>query len=109
MTARWSRRAYRSARMVSGRLSSAAAVKLRAVTQALIVASSVMAGAAYAADAGDIAEGMRLYTQKANCQVCHGWAGDGRKMDNQMPTGANLRESKLDRAAFVMVVKCGLP
>lgn len=67
------------------------------------------AAAASAADAGDIAEGMRLFMQKGNCQACHGWSGDGRKTDNQMPDGANLRESKLDRAAFVMIVKCGLP
>src|SRR5205809_3179039 len=60
-------------------------------------------------DAADIAEGMRLFLQKGNCQACHGWAGDGRKMDNQMPDGANLRETKLDRATFVMIVKCGLP
>src|SRR5678815_2649357 len=62
---------------------------------------------AHAADAGDIAEGMRLFMQKGNCQACHGWAGDGRKTDNQMPDGANLRETKLDRATFVMIVKCG--
>lgn len=65
--------------------------------------------AVYAADAEDFSDGMRIFQQKANCQGCHGWAGDGRKMDNQMPTGANLRESKLDRAALVMVIKCGLP
>ncbi len=64
---------------------------------------------ARAADAGDIAEGMRIFMQKGNCQACHGWAGDGRKTDNQMPDGANLRETKLDRANFVMIVKCGLP
>ena len=62
-----------------------------------------------AADAIDIAEGMRIFQQKANCQACHGWAGDGRKTDNQMPDGANLRESKLDRDALVMIIKCGLP
>ena len=64
---------------------------------------------AQAADPSDIVEGGKLFRQKASCQSCHGWAGDGRKMDNQMPDGANLRESKLDRAAFVMIVKCGLP
>jgi hypothetical protein len=64
---------------------------------------------AHAAEAGDVSEGMRLYQQKGNCQACHGWAGDGRKMDSQMPDGANLRESKLDRASLVMVIKCGLP
>ena len=41
---------------------------------------------------------MRLFRQKANCQACHGWAGDGRKMDSQMPDGANLRDTTLDRA-----------
>ena len=59
-------------------------------------------------DAGDVAEGMRLYQQKGNCQACHGWAGDGHKTDNQMPDGANLRETKLNRAGLVMVIKCGI-
>ena len=60
-------------------------------------------------DPADLAEGMRLYQQKGNCQACHGWAGDGRKMDNQMPDGANLRATKLDRNNLIMVIKCGLP
>jgi mono/diheme cytochrome c family protein len=64
---------------------------------------------AQAADADDLAEGMRLFQQNGNCQACHGWAGDGRKMDNQMPDGANLRETKLDRNTLIMVTKCGLP
>ena len=62
-----------------------------------------------AQDASDIAEGGRLFRQKANCQACHGWAGDGRKLDSQMPDGANLRETKLDRDAVVMTIKCGIP
>jgi hypothetical protein len=65
------------------------------------------AAQAQAADASDIAEGMRLYQQKANCQACHGWAADGRKADNQMPDGPNLRETKLGRAGLVMTIKCG--
>jgi len=58
-------------------------------------------------DPSDIADGMRLFQQKANCQACHGWAGDGRKTDSQMPNGANLRETKLDRDSIVMTIKCG--
>jgi hypothetical protein len=58
-------------------------------------------------DAADIAEGMRLYQQKGNCQACHGWAGDGRRTDSQMPYGANLRESKLNRNGLVTTIKCG--
>jgi hypothetical protein len=64
---------------------------------------------ASAQDASDVAEGGRLFRQKANCQACHGWAGDGRKVDAQMPDGANLRESRLDRAALAMTIKCGIP
>jgi mono/diheme cytochrome c family protein len=57
----------------------------------------------------DLAAGMRIYRQKADCQACHGWAGDGRKMDSQMPDGANLRASRLNRAAAIMAIKCGRP
>jgi cbb3-type cytochrome c oxidase subunit III len=64
---------------------------------------------AQAADPSDIAEGGRLFRQKANCQACHGWAGDGRKMDSQMPDGANLRESALTRQDLVTTIKCGRP
>src|SRR5262249_1131546 len=40
---------------------------------------------------------------------CHGWAGDGRKMDSQMPDAPNLRESRLNRDRLVMTIKCGRP
>ena len=81
------------------------------ITATLAGALIALAGplAAKAQDAGDIAEGGRLFRQKANCQACHGWAGDGRKLDSQMPDGANLRETKLDRDAVVMTIKCGIP
>ena len=82
---------------------------IRLLIAPAIVFTCGAANVADAADAGDIAEGMRLFMQKGNCQACHGWSGDGRKTDNQMPDGANLRETKLDRATFVMIVKCGLP
>jgi Cytochrome C oxidase, cbb3-type, subunit III len=60
-------------------------------------------------DPADIADGARLFHDKANCQICHGWAGDGRKMDSQVADGANLRETKLDRADVIMTIKCGRP
>src|SRR6476620_9594349 len=76
-----------------------------AVFTVLLVAAALPA--AYAQS--DHAEGLRLYTQKANCQACHGWAGDGRKMDNQMPDGPSLRETKFDREAITLTIKCGRP
>ena len=84
-----------------------AAVTLAALAGVLFVAPVHLA--AQTPDASDIAEGARLFRQKGNCQSCHGWAGDGRKMDTQMPDGANLRETRLDRAALIMTIKCGLP
>jgi hypothetical protein len=92
-----SERVWRSARGVA-----------LAFLAAVVVAFSGLT-AAKAQDAGDIAEGGRLFRQKANCQACHGWAGDGNKLDSQMPDGANLRETKLDRDAVIMTIKCGIP
>ena len=70
------------------------------LTAIAIVALAVSAAGAHVAqtpDAADIAEGMNLYLHKGDCQACHGWAADGRKMDSQMPDGSNLRETRLDR------------
>ena len=64
---------------------------------------------AQTASEASIAAGKRIYHQKADCQSCHGWAGDGKKMDFQSPDGANLRTSQLDREQLVFVIKCGLP
>jgi hypothetical protein len=57
----------------------------------------------------DVAEGMRIFRTKGDCQACHGWAADGVKMDTQMPDGANLRTTRLSRAAVIMAIKCGRP
>jgi Cytochrome C oxidase, cbb3-type, subunit III len=64
---------------------------------------------AQAPAASDVAEGMRLYVQKGDCQACHGWAGDGRKMDSQMPDAPNLRETRLNRERLVTTIRCGRP
>jgi mono/diheme cytochrome c family protein len=82
----------------------------------LIAAFAVVAWAAsccpldaQSPDPADLAAGFRLFRQKGNCQACHGWAGDGRKLDSQMPDGANLRESVLDRETLILLIKCGRP
>ena len=82
---------------------------LRAAAWGLAIGIVVLPPFVRAQDASDITEGGRLFRQKANCQSCHGWAGDGRKMDSQMPDGANLRETRLDHDALVMTIKCGIP
>src|SRR5207344_2952791 len=76
---------------------------------ALLALVVTAAARAQTPDPADIADGLRIYQQKGNCQACHGWAGDGRKMDSQMPDGANLRESTLNRQDLIMTIKCGRP
>jgi Cytochrome C oxidase, cbb3-type, subunit III len=75
----------------------------------VLVGGSAVGAQAQAPDPEDVAEGMRLYRQKADCQACHGWAADGRKMDSQMPDGANLRTTRLNRNGLVTAIKCGRP
>jgi len=75
----------------------------------LVALQLAQAARAQSPDAADIAEGMRIFLQKGNCQACHGWAADGRKTDNQMPDGANLRETKLERGDLIVAIKCGRP
>ena len=70
---------------------------------------AVPGAAAQAPNADDVAEGLRLFRQKGDCQACHGWAADGRKMDTQMPDGANLRTTRLTRDLLVFAIKCGRP
>ena len=76
---------------------------------ALLTAVVTAALGAQAPDVSDVAEGMRLYLQKGDCQSCHGWAADGRKMDSQMPDAPNLRETRLTRERLVQTIKCGRP
>jgi hypothetical protein len=80
---------------------------------ALVLVACTLAGASVAraqdADPADIAAGMRIFHQEAHCQACHGWSGDGHKMDSQMPDGADLRASTLDRDALILTIKCGRP
>ena len=61
---------------------------LRAVLFVAVTLAAAPTARAQIPDPADIADGMRLFRQKGNCQACHGWAGDGRKMDSQMPDGA---------------------
>ena len=78
-----------------------------AAIMVVIISSGARAQEQKPLDAADIADGMRLFQQKGNCQACHGWAGDGRKTDSQMPNGANLRETKLSRDGLILTIKCG--
>ena len=82
---------------------------MRCMTAAslLLVASPPLQ--AQTADPEDIRAGAELFRKKGDCQACHGWAADGRKMNNEMPDGADLRTTKLDRDTLITTIKCGRP
>ena len=73
------------------------------------VAASLWMPTAHAQSPDDLVAGLRLFTQKGDCGACHGWAGDGRKLDSQMPDGANLRALTIDRETLLQTIKCGRP
>jgi mono/diheme cytochrome c family protein len=75
----------------------------------LVAACGIVSIAAQEPNADDVAAGMRIYRQKGDCQACHGWAADGQKMDSQMPDGANLRTTRLNRDNLITAIKCGRP
>lgn len=83
-------------------------LRLSILTLLTIVGTAVLS-AQTPPDPDNVAEGMRLFRTKADCQSCHGWAADGRKMDTQMPDGANLRTTRLNRELLLMTIKCGRP
>ncbi len=47
--------------------------------------------------------------RNSGCADCHGAFADGDKQRDEMPTGANLRTTKLDAATLRQIISCGRP
>jgi len=62
---------------------------------------------AFAQDAARLAAGEAAW-DKAGCLQCHGSVGEG-GAGGEFPAGPSLRKTRLDRAALVEAVSCGLP
>jgi hypothetical protein len=67
-----------------------------------------LAGAAQAQDESQVKAGLEVW-KSAGCPDCHGPFADGDKQRDEMPTGANLRGSRLDAAAIKQTIRCGRP
>jgi hypothetical protein len=61
------------------------------------------------AAAQDFDRGRRLFLEKADCQYCHGWAGDGAGQGQSPGGAANLRRSQLQRDQLITTIQCGIP
>jgi len=73
----------------------------------LSVVATLVSPPCMAAD--DFANGRRIFLEKADCQYCHGWAGDGAGQGQSPGGAANLRRSQLGREQLMMVISCGIP
>jgi cytochrome c553 len=73
------------------------------------LAFAALAPSTASADEASVSRGQSIFESRGACQACHGWAADGVKMDNQMPDGANLRETTLDRETLIETIRCGRP
>jgi hypothetical protein len=75
------------------------------------MASGVFAGTlmlCVSASAQDRIAAGELAWDKAGCLQCHGAAGEGGP-GGEFPAGPSLRKTRLDRAALVETISCGLP
>jgi mono/diheme cytochrome c family protein len=76
---------------------------------ALLAFLAIVPAAIPAAAEDEFAVGRRIFLEKADCQYCHGWAGDGAGQGQSPGGAANLRRSRLNRDSLIMVISCGVP
>ncbi len=74
------------------------ATKAKMTTLGSLVALGILASLASPAiaDDNDIAQGQRIWSQKAQCPQCHGWAGDGNGGLHSAGLAASLRTTTTD-------------
>jgi mono/diheme cytochrome c family protein len=72
--------------------------------------AAVIAGstAADAQDEAKVKAGLALW-RTSGCSECHGAFANGEKERDEAPTGANLRQTRLDDATVAETIRCGRP
>jgi cbb3-type cytochrome c oxidase subunit III len=72
--------------------------------------AAVLAGstAGHAQDEAKVKAGLSVW-RSSGCSECHGAFADGEKERDEAPTGANLRQTRLDDATIAETIRCGRP
>jgi hypothetical protein len=70
--------------------------------------ATLWASACRAQSEDQVKAGLEIW-KSSGCADCHGAFADGDKQRDEMPTGANLRGSRLDRRALKQTISCGRP
>jgi mono/diheme cytochrome c family protein len=74
----------------------------------LAVAATAPSTLTWAQSEAQAKAGLEIW-RSSGCPDCHGPFADGDKQRDEMPTGANLRGSRLDAAALKQTISCGRP
>jgi hypothetical protein len=76
----------------------------------LVLAGAVFAFATsgHAQDDAKVKAGLEAW-KTAGCPECHGAFADGERQRDEAPSGANLRQTRLDNAALHETIRCGRP
>ncbi len=77
-----------------------------AMSLALAVAPLLLSRAARG---DDVARGHDIWANKAGCQQCHGWAGDGSRGFHSEGLAPSLRKTQLTRDQIRETIQCGRP
>jgi mono/diheme cytochrome c family protein len=83
-------------------------VVLGVAIRGLLMAAVAYSTAARAQTEEQAKAGLEIW-KSSGCAECHGPFADGDKQSDEMPTGANLRGSRLDTAALKQTITCGRP
>lgn len=82
---------------------------LAAAVLAVQIAAGIAAGPARAEDVeAAVRTGLALW-RGSGCPDCHGAFADGEKQRDEMPSGANLRRTRLDATGLRETIACGRP
>jgi hypothetical protein len=83
---------------------------LRARLGAAVVVAAVLAwpAAGHAQDESKVKAGLSVW-RSSGCSECHGAFANGEKERDEAPTGANLRQTRLDDATIAETIRCGRP
>jgi mono/diheme cytochrome c family protein len=76
---------------------------------AALMAAAVTVLYLAAASADELDRGRKIWHDKAGCDFCHGWAGDGVGGFHHPGHPPSLRETQLTRDQIRMTVQCGRP
>jgi hypothetical protein len=92
--------------------SNAAAGRIRSLAHCAALAIGLSIGlsatAMHAQNEDRVKAGLATW-RNSGCADCHGAFADGEKQRDEMPTGANIRTTKLDAAALKQTISCGRP